>query len=435
MRAMFRTMEKLIHATVKDRFFSPLKDALETATNARRCDKLPDWDFLRAGVGRCIQTPASGRAWVQHLHHFLSRCAPVTVTNFFTGLRSGRRLDLVREVNEKLVAQCAQQHNAADPFFGCSELDDFAVWAADGHYHQCSTHDAQVGGRKRAPGHLFALNLRSLALRHLDVARPGLRDGRKKEHDISVLKRLPASMLRMGEPKGKKVLMVYDPAVIDFGQWYKWKKGSGIYILTREKKNMKLQVIGEHEYDRSDPRNNGIVADQLAGHSKGRTVRRITYTDPVSGKTYRFITNEITLPPGLLAYIYRKRWDIEKVFDEIKNRMNEKKAWGKTDEAKCQQANFICLTHNLLVLLEDILEAEEGMLDNKVLRRRRKRIRDQAAKAEAAGRPMNSLLLSRAARATQRSVQFLRWLRHELLAPTSWRSAVACLRPLMENYL
>jgi len=51
-----------------------------------------------------------------------------------------------------------------------------------------------------------------------------------------------------------------------------------------EKKNMKLQVIGEHEYDRSDPRNNGIVADQLAGHSKGRTIRRIIYTRSGIGK-------------------------------------------------------------------------------------------------------------------------------------------------------
>ena len=43
----------------------------------------------------------------------------------------------------------------------------------------------------------------------------------------------------------------------------------------------------------------------------------------------------MTLPPGLLAFIYKKRWDIEKVFDQFKNKLMENKAWEKSGNAKC----------------------------------------------------------------------------------------------------
>jgi len=31
------------------------------------------------------------------------------------------------------------------------------------------------------------------------------------------------------------------------------------------------------------------------------------------------LVQELTLPPGLIAHLYRLRWNIEKVFDELKN--------------------------------------------------------------------------------------------------------------------
>ncbi len=34
----------------------------------------------------------------------------------------------------------------------------------------------------------------------------------------------------------------YDPAVIDYTEWFKWKKGHGVYTLTLEKSNSAFQV-------------------------------------------------------------------------------------------------------------------------------------------------------------------------------------------------
>ncbi|MEI8141034.1 MAG: transposase [bacterium] len=130
----------------------------------------------------------------------------------------------------------------------------------------------------------------------------------------------------MNEPKGVKVIHVYDPAVIDYAQWRRWK-AKGVYIISREKVNSMAEVIGNNPWDRCDPRNLGVLADDLVGVFCGVMLRRVTYCDPATGKVYTYMTSEMTLPPGLIAFLYKLRWDVEKVFDEKKNKLNQKKAW------------------------------------------------------------------------------------------------------------
>jgi hypothetical protein len=61
----------------------------------------------------------------------------------------------------------------------------------------------------------------------------------------------------------------------------------------------------------------------------------------------------MNLPPGLIAHLYPRRWRIEKVFDGLKNKLNEKKSWAVSHVAKAAQAEFLFLTHNLLRRLEE----------------------------------------------------------------------------------
>ena len=200
------------------------------------------------------------------------------------------------------------------------------------------------------PGCFFSLNLRTHSLALLDIARLELK-GNKKEHDMSALKRLKPADLRLGAPKGIKVLHVYDSAVIDYRQWFDWK-WMGIYIISLEKANSRPMVVGEREIDFDDPRNIGVLADENIGVFSGVMMRRVRYQDPETGKIFSFITNQFTLPPGLIAFLYKLRWDIEKVFDEKKNKLQEKKAWATSAVARSQQALFVCIAHNLMILLE-----------------------------------------------------------------------------------
>ncbi|MCK5805747.1 MAG: transposase [Lentisphaeria bacterium] len=415
--------------TITNVFFEPLRDALSFSEHTRECPRFSDWAHLRAGVGRCLERVQSGRDWIQQLWHEFSM--KLGVSCFFESLGSTRRLELAQEVNARIASRCDTDAGASDdPFSAHPELKDFGVYAADGHYHACSAHEDAIEGKRYAVGHFFVANLRTQSMRHLDVARPK----RKRENDITALKRLNPEILRMGEPKGRKVLIAYDPAIVDFVQWYNWKQAKGIYIVTREKKNMALYCCGEPDFDRDDPRNNGVVSDEWVGHSHGRMIRRITYVDPVHGKTYRFITNEMTLPPGLIAFIYKRRWDIEKIFDQMKNKLLEKKAWAKSPTAKCQQAAFMCLTHNLMLIFERTIEEREAITDEKIRTRMAARLLGDADKAEAAGRQMNPMLLG-VRRSVQRSLQFIRWLRWALSHAASWRPAIDELRPLMAQYM
>ena len=112
----------------------------------------------------------------------------------------------------------------------------------------------------------------------------------------------------------------------------------------------------------------------------------------------------------------------------------EQKAWANSQTAKIQQAHFITLAHNLMVLLNHQLETEEGIVDQKSQRQRKQTRAREIKQAQAKGEKVNSLVLSWR-RATQRCFQFIRWLRHCLENSTPWREAVDMLRPLMQNYL
>jgi Transposase DDE domain len=107
-------------------------------------------------------------------------------------------------------------------------------------------------------------------------------------------------------------------AGIDFQQWFKWKE-NGIYFLSREKENMKLEILGIHLFDRADPINQGVISDEIVATSMGVTVRRVVYQDPETDIIYIYITNlQPSISPGIVALLYKARWDVEKVFDEFK---------------------------------------------------------------------------------------------------------------------
>lgn len=414
--------------TVFDRLFLPLFKALDRSGSQRKCPGYTDKDYLVGGVRRVLAQVRSGRDWVQAAREKMQ--FGVTVTSFFQSLRSRRRLSLLEEVAQDVAAQVDEQcDEALDPLFGHEELNGFHVYASDGHYEEAPCHAPRVQGKVYAQGFFYSLNLRSHSLSLLDIARPV----KKKEHDMRALKRLTAAQLRLGAKTGVKVIHVYDPAGIDYRQWHNWKT-RGIYIISREKANSKAETCGYPEYDREDPRNTGVLSDEYVGVFAGVMVRRVRYRDPVTEKTFSFITNEMTLPPGLIAFLYKLRWDVEKVFDEKKNKLAERKTWATTEVARCQQAHFVCLAHNLLVLLERKLAREEGITDKKAEEKRRKRLDETIKSLRKEGRQPNPLVV-RCTRITQRSLQFIRWVRNALDTSSPWSRSIEVLRPLMASYL
>ena len=192
---------------------------------------------------------------------------------------------------------------------------------------------------------------------------------------------------------------------------------------------MDLQVIAEMGYDKKDPVNAGVQNYQLVECSAGVMMHRVVYKCPISGDVYRFVTSLSTIPPGIIAYLYRTRWDIEKIFDQVKNKLSEKKAWATSDIAKKMQAQFVCIAHNLMLILEGCLE-KVGIANEIENSRRNKRLKKVLASRKAGKNNLPAFLIQ-PKRTTQRSVKFIRWLRNHLYINTSWREA---LGPLQRIY-
>ena len=417
--AKFLMFKNKFPSEVLNKLLSPLLSLLPDCRHLHSCPELPDEDWLCIGIQRVLQAESSGRAFLQLIgEHSLFL---VRRSNFFESLKSQRRLRLCQEALSKVATLMKQ--DLPDPLAQFSSLKDFDVFAGDGHFHAAATHDPRKGGSHRAVGHLYTLNLRTQGLSHLSV---GDQINRKKEHDMHILKRLEIAQLRQSAPVGRKVLYVWDKAGIDFAQWLQWKN-KGIYFLSREKDNMRLIPNGHRRIDHTTPINQGVLKDELVAPNNGTLHRRITYHCPVKQNTYYFLTNEMTLEPGLIALLYKMRWDIEKVFDEIKNRYQEKKAWAVTETAKTIQANFICLGHNLSTLFAHKIQKEEGIENTPEIQRRAKRLKQLEVSLQKQNQQLPHLYKVHQ-RLTQRGVKWIRWLRNHLFQNVPWQQALSSLR-------
>lgn len=406
-------------ATVYNHYAAPALQLVAACPTCRVCPELSDPAWVALGLQRALYEAPTGRGFLQTHGVDLAFCPDYS--HYFHTLKSARRLQLLQEVNERLVQSLLA--DLPDELAAFPQLDNFDIYAGDGHWHQAASHEPVLDGKIYATGHFYALDLRRRTLGRLATAQG------KKEHDIHALKRLTRKMLRQGAPVGRQVLYVWDKAAIDFQFWHHLKRTAGIYFISLEKENMALTVMGHPAWDQTDPINHGVLKDELVGTSNGVLLRRVTCQAPDTGEIRVFLTTELTLPPGLIAHLYQRRWRIEKVFDGLKNKLNEKKSWSAAPTGKAAQAEFLCLTHNLLRRMEEVLDRQEGVINQPDRQRRTQRLAAQKSVTEQAGRLWPSTWAT-LAKPVQYSVKLIRWLRSSIQSGLAWTPALPRLRAL-----
>jgi len=435
------------NSIIREEFFKPLFEVFQDTKCRRNCTVLNDSLWLEAGVRRCLNLFQSGRDFLQSLSE--RHDAEIRISTFFESLKSKRRLAHLDELSALMLTR--MRRLMPDPFKPYRCLDGFDIFAGDGHFVAAAAHDkaapraratngashvkndsTRKATTKYATGHLYTLDLRSHAMSHLTVAD---QITRKKEHEMRSLKRQTVDVLRQGAAKGRKVLYIWDRAGIDFRQWHTWKHQSGIYFLSREKENMKLQVMGKNPYDPCVPQNAGVEADEIMGTNMGVSIRRVTFRDPETDMVYLYLTNlPLSVEPGIVALLYKSRWDIEKVFDEFKNKLGETKSWASSATAKTNQARLICLTHNLMTLMEEDIRLRAGV-DNQAELKRKKEVREGRL-AEREKKVHGGIIphIDHATeRLTQRTVKFIRWLKNHLDLDRDWDEAMAKLSRIYQH--
>ena len=106
---------------------------------------------------------------------------------------------------------------------------------------------------------------------------------------------------------------IMDRGYLDFARLHRLTE-AGAFFIIRTRRNLSLRRLASRPVDRTS----GLVCDQivrLAWRNSARKypdrLRRIRYTDPETGKTLAFLTNNFTLPARVVADLYRCRWQIE----------------------------------------------------------------------------------------------------------------------------
>ena len=133
------------------------------------------------------------------------------------------------------------------------------------------------------------------------------------KHDHTFLKEINL-------PKGS--FITFDKAYNDYLQ-YKRFTDNGVWFVTLQKENAIYQ-IGE-EYDIPDNIDEGVIKDEAIylsyqenGQEKKIKLRRVAYWTDDRQRLLIFISNNFELSADMIALIYKKRWQIETLFKQLK---------------------------------------------------------------------------------------------------------------------
>ena len=130
-------------------------------------------------------------------------------------------------------------------------------------------------------------------------------------------------------------ILSVDRAFIDFKWLYSLRK-SLVYFVTRAKKNIKYEIIGQHEVDHKK----GVLFDytiRLTGYYQSRfypePLRLVGFFDPKTKKELVFLTNNFSLSAYTITRIFKARWQIETFFKWIKQNLKIKSFLGTSKNA------------------------------------------------------------------------------------------------------
>lgn len=412
---------------VRDEFLAPAHSLVPSLQNHKKDLDYSDLEFITLGVRRVNARYPSGRAFLQSVRQ--CDVSNVSLRAYFAAASSQRRLAMLHELNSTLSLTIQP---AVDRFACFPELDGRDVLAIDGHDIRRASHEPKAtlqSGRMESPDTvtgIFLRNLRSGAARVLAQT-----SGHQGEW--SAVKARPWRDFAW-RPGARNTILVIDPVAVDFEFLRGAKFKGACTVITRMKSNLAVVEARPLDWNRADRRNDGVLSDERIRFNAPGEFRRVLYQDPESGEKFDFLTTEFHLAPGVIAQLYRLRWDIEKFFDVCENLLAENKAWGTGPTPAQVQNEFLVLVHNLLLLLNGRLEEKEQIRDEKVVEKYKAGLlaRNQAAAAN--GRKV-SCWISPLRQITRWSSQFTRWLQDAILHDWDWVSAVAKLRPLMRAYI
>lgn len=157
----------------------------------------------------------------------------------------------------------------------------------------------------------------------------------------------------------EKEITAMDRAYINYEKFEELTVRNVVYV-TKMKKNLKYELL--FDFMEMAPEGKMEYREQVVVFSKGETrhiARIVTYVDIKKGKNPKLVsllTNDFDMRPETIVEIYRRRWQIESLFKQIKQNFPLRYFYGESANAIKTQI-WVTLIANLLVsLLQSSLE-------------------------------------------------------------------------------
>jgi transposase len=151
----------------------------------------------------------------------------------------------------------------------------------------------------------------------------------------------------------KHSIIVFDRGYVDYAEYERFTTEE-IFYVTRLKEGA-VYEIGE-EFDIPEYADSGVLKDEeiylTYGEKKEKRhrTRRIAYWDAVNKRLFVFVTNNFELEAEQIALIYKKRWQIELLFKQLKQNFPLKYFLGDNQNAIEIQI-WASMLANLLITL------------------------------------------------------------------------------------
>ena len=148
-------------------------------------------------------------------------------------------------------------------------------------------------------------------------------------------------------------IITFDKGYVDYAKYEALSKKT-IWYVTRLKDNAIYEA--RKEFDIPDDADSGVLKDEeiilYYGEKKNceHRARRIAYWDGENKRLFEFITNNFELSAEKVALIYKKRWQIELLFKQLKQNFPLKYFLGDNENAIEIQI-WAAMLANLLITL------------------------------------------------------------------------------------
>lgn len=388
-------------------------------------------DFVALGVLRHLKGVKTLREHVQSLLHLDPTepdRPPLARSTWSDALSATSRLTAMRALVPALMKEAQQV--LPDRLADVPGLGDRPVRAIDGTYQKESAHfqrcTRKEGGNDNAKGHAL--------LSFYDV-----RLGVPEAVHVETRSRHEQLMLRDYDREDsaltqqRHTLWLVDRAFIDGRYWDRKKTELGQTMITRMKSSLCYSVIQQQEIDADNPANRGIISDRLIQLDSAKQTWRLIHFVSRRGHAVEFLSNELELEPGVIAFLFSRRWEEEKCFDTWKNDFSQAKAWGKRATAIENQTLLAIVTSILIAMHLHRVFGDELPEDEKALRKQDKRQAKGYGEKDGTDRPEWTRPLYRFT--TKLSRQVLRFFESCFDKTASPRLYQRQLRPMLAAYL